>query len=83
MVSSKLSSFLSLKDKNNVAVSSWAEETGKPGFAKCRICSCEVKFSGGSRELLKHSERQKHINNTPKRETTTQLSLTQCKGSTE
>ena len=76
MVASKLSNFLTLADKNNVMVGSWAEETGKLGYARCKFCSTEVKFIAGSLELIKHSERKKHINSTPK-DMTTQLSIAQ------
>lgn len=76
MVASKLSNFLTLADKNNVMVGSWAEETGKLGYARCKFCSTEVKFIAGSHELIKHSERKKHINSTPK-DSTTQLSIDQ------
>ena len=68
MVASKLVNFLTAVDKYNVAVGSWAEETGRDGIARCKYCQSDVKFAAGRNELIKHSERQKHRDATPKDE---------------
>ena len=78
MVASKLSSFLNLKDKNNVVVASWAEGTGKDGVARCKYCHKEVKFAAGSSELLKHSMTAKHITSTPKDNVLKQMSINEA-----
>ena len=37
MVASKLVNFLTVVDEYNVAVGSWAEETGRDGIARCLL----------------------------------------------
>ena len=60
MVATNLSSFLLVKDKNDVAVESWAVPF-KPGKAKCKYCHGEVTFKAGKAALTNHSESPKHV----------------------
>ena len=83
MVASKLSSFLNVKDKNNVVVSSWVEETGKTGFARCKHCHKDVKFSAGSSELRKHSMTKKHIEASPKENARIQITINEALASSQ
>ena len=78
MVASKLSGYLNEKDKNNVVVSSWAEDTGKSGVDRCKHCKTDVKFGGGKADLFKHSQSNKHINATPKETAARQISINEC-----
>ena len=78
MVASKLSSFLHVTDKFNVAIGSWAEESGREGHARCKYCHKDVKFAAGKNELIKHSETNKHRLATPKSNNLVQISMTQA-----
>ena len=79
MVATKLVNFLNAVDKYNVAVGSWAQETGRDGVARCKYCQSNVKFASGKNELFKHSERQKHRDATPKEEgSVKQISISQA-----
>ena len=36
----------------------------KPGFAKCNICHCDIRYAGGGkRDIISHSKKKKHIEN--------------------
>ena len=60
MVAHNLTTYLNVKDKNNVVVASWAEATGTPGVARCKWCEAPVKFIDGKCAFTSHSESNKH-----------------------
>ena len=68
MVATSLSKYKNEKDKNDVVVSSWAVDLGH-GTARCKWCDCKIIFKSGTRSLLKHSETEKHIETSPKKDT--------------
>ena len=75
MVVSKLTGYLGLVDKNGVKVSSWARQTALPGVAKCIHFDETVTFKAGKKMLFNHSERSKHIGNTPTSDTVIQMTI--------
>ena len=73
MVATQLSSFLHVKDKHGVAVSSWAVNF-QPGKAKCKYCHGEVTFHCGKLAFTNHNESNKHIKNVAAAQFTSTLS---------
>ena len=61
---SYVTKYLDLRDKNGVRVGDWATQPpGAKGYVICRVCVPEkhIKFTKGSLDLFRHSERNCHI----------------------
>ena len=72
--SRNLTNYLQKKEKSGVEVGLWAIPD-MPGVAKFRYCHSTHDFLKGVSALISHSETQKHVKNTPKDDTTKQLTL--------
>ena len=73
-----LKKYLSQKDKNSLEVCFWAVDTGQSGVAHCKYCDTNVSYKSGKQDLFRHSESQKHINNSPKDNAVRQSTINEC-----
>ena len=56
-----------------IPVNRFTDTAYKPGFARCKICHCDISYgSGGKRDMLSHSKK-KHIENFKIQKTNTVL----------
>ena len=64
MGATDLSRYEHEKDKNGEKVGNWAIQVDK-GFFACKVCdpSKKLNFKSGKKDLLKHSETEKHVKN--------------------
>ena len=52
------------KDSNGVFLSDYVRKINKPGYARCIICHCDIRYgAGGKGDLMSHSKKKKHIEN--------------------
>ena len=45
--------WLEEKDANGIFLSDYIRKIKKPGFARCTICMCELKYASGGKKLSK------------------------------